>query len=124
MTDTILIVDDEAPTRDLLRIMFKTFGYATEGVGTGAEALAYAAAIRPALVVLDLMLPDMTGHEVCATLRADPATAHIPVAMLTAMHNTETRERAQAVGVSYFLTKPVTRAQIGECLDALLIGQK
>jgi signal transduction histidine kinase len=79
----VLIVDDSPADRALFRTLLARDGYEVHEVATGGEALARAREIRPHVVVLDVNLPDTDGHEVCRTLRADPACAGIPVLMLT-----------------------------------------
>src|SRR5687768_5957507 len=74
----------------------------------GRQALDAALAERMDLVLLDVMMPDMTGFEVCTALKADPRTAHVPVIMVTALGNAEDRVRGLECGADDFLTKPVS----------------
>ena len=82
--ERVLVVDDEEDLRNLVTFNVRAAGFAVASVGTGAEALASARANKPAVVVLDLMLPDMLGTAVCAALRHDSAVADVPILMLTA----------------------------------------
>jgi CheY-like chemotaxis protein len=124
MSNHILIVDDEPVTVELMRLMLKTLNIAVESASTGAEAITIVGVDPPLLVILDLMLPDMSGYDVCAALKKSPASANIPVVMLTARHDQTARDKAAGVGVNYFLTKPVTRAQLNECLGMALKDRK
>jgi CheY-like chemotaxis protein len=124
MQDHILIVDDEPVTVELMRLMLKTLNIAVESASTGAEAITVVEGNPPLLVILDLMLPDMSGYDVCASLKKSPTSANIPVVMLTARHDQAARDKAEGVGVNYFLTKPVTRAQLNECLQTALKDRK
>src|SRR6187402_2502660 len=82
--DTILIVDDEEDIRRLVSFNLDEAGFRVEAVSTGLGALETAAKLRPAVLVLDLMLPDVSGTEVCRRLRADADLADAAVLMLTA----------------------------------------
>src|SRR2546426_561342 len=81
---TILIVDDEHDLRDLVDFNLRQAGYDTRQAASGAAALASCNRERPDIIILDLNLPDVSGIDVCRTLRAQPATRDIPVLMLTA----------------------------------------
>ena len=85
----ILVVEDEADIRDVIAFNLRQAGHQVLTAGRGSEALEALDAHKPGLVILDLMLPDMAGTEICKTIKHDPRTKHIPVVMLT--H--EARER-------------------------------
>ncbi|HUF31989.1 MAG TPA: response regulator [Acidimicrobiales bacterium] len=80
--ETLLLVDDEENLRSMLQAALRHVGFEVHPAATGREALEAAAAIRPDLIVLDVMLPDLDGFEVCSRLRRDGST--IPVLFLTA----------------------------------------
>ena len=80
----ILIVDDEIQNRRLLETLLEPEGYLTLSAATGEEALASVARHPPDLILLDIMMPGMDGHQVARALKADPVTASIPIVMLTA----------------------------------------
>ena len=84
MASRVLIVEDEPDIRDLLAFHLERAGYHVAKSRTGADALRQIAASPPDLVLLDLMLPEMDGLEVCRRLRGDPRTASLPIVMLTA----------------------------------------
>ena len=107
MSGRILIVDDLATNRALLRVRLQAAFHECLQAGDGASALEIALREKPALILLDVMLPDITGIEVCRRLRADPRTRDIPVIMVTASGDRERRLQALAAGADDFLTKPV-----------------
>ena len=84
MARCILVVDDEPDLLELVRFNLDRAGFRVETAATGEEALARLRRSIPDLVVLDLMLPDLSGEEVCRRVRADPGLAGLPVIMLTA----------------------------------------
>jgi CheY-like chemotaxis protein len=81
---TLLIVDDEQPVRDLLTLLFEDIGYRTLEAPHGKAALRIVEAERPDLVLTDVMMPIMDGVELCERLKTDPATASIPVLLMSA----------------------------------------
>src|SRR5512139_1657118 len=84
MAEKILIVDDDIDSLKLIGLMLQRQGYEITAANAGAQALAKAAAETPELIILDVMMPDMDGYEVCRRLRADARTRGIPVIMFTA----------------------------------------
>ena len=84
MRDRVLVVEDEKDVRELLRLNLKGGGFDVLEAHNGAEGLAIAKAELPSVVILDLMMPEMSGMEVCRALRRNPATSRIPILMLTA----------------------------------------
>jgi two-component system, cell cycle response regulator len=107
MTGRILIVDDVATNRIVLKVKLEAVFYTALLAASGAEALNIARTEHPDLILLDLLLPDLSGSAVLAQLRADPATAGIPVIILSSSHDAEARLAALAAGADDFLTKPV-----------------
>ncbi len=102
----ILVVDDEADIRTLVALNLKREGFRVVTAENGQDALELALAERPVLIVLDLMLPDIQGTEVCRRLRAQHATADIPVLMLTARADEIDRVVGFEVGADDYVTKP------------------
>src|SRR6516162_805990 len=82
--NTVLIIEDECDVVDLLALNLRKAGFATSTALHGAAGLKKASNEKPALIILDLMLPKMPGLEVCKILKSDPVTRHIPIVMLTA----------------------------------------
>ena len=119
MKKTILIVDDEMPTRTLFRIMLQGAGYDTVEAEDGEEALALIAEQIPDVVLLDVMMPNMDGFAVCATLRANEATASLPILMLSADTSSGTAVKGKEVGANMFLTKPVPRPKLLQILETV-----
>ena len=106
-TTRILIVDDEPANRRLLSaILTPTFG-TTVHAADGQEALAILAREPIDLVVLDVMMPGPDGVAVCTTIRSDPATAFVPIILVTALADAASRARGKAAGADDFLTKPI-----------------
>lgn len=104
----ILVVDDYAGARYLRSRILNDAGYEVVEAANGEEALRLAGAVHPALILLDVNLPDISGTEVCARLKRDPATAAIPVIQITgAWLSEDARQRGLASGASAYLTEPV-----------------
>jgi two-component system cell cycle response regulator DivK len=103
----ILVVEDNANNMKLLRDVLGATGYVTLEASTGGEALMLAARHAPALVLMDIRLPDMTGVEALARLRLDERTAHIPVLAVTAEAMKGDRARFIEAGFDGYLSKPV-----------------
>jgi diguanylate cyclase (GGDEF)-like protein/PAS domain S-box-containing protein len=112
MTASILIVDDELPNRRLLEALLRPEGYVTRTASDGVEALRMIREDPPDLVLLDVMMPGMDGHQVANEIKADPLTCNIPIVMVTARTDREARLTALDAGAEEFLTKPVDRAEL------------
>ncbi len=116
----ILIVDDEEPIRQLVSMYMAKEGFAVETAADGRAALARVNATRPDLVVLDLMLPEVDGWEVCRTLRGSPQTAGIPIIMLTARDDLIDRILGLELGADDYLTKPFNPRELVARVCAVL----
>jgi two-component system phosphate regulon response regulator PhoB len=119
-TPRVLIVEDEAVILRLLEVNFRLAGFEVETAARGEEALAKAAASPPDVAILDIMLPGLSGIEVCQRLRAAPETAAVPVIMLSARTQDEERERSYALGVVAYVTKPFEPAELVEVVRRAL----
>jgi DNA-binding response OmpR family regulator len=108
----ILIVDDEPEAVELVEFNLKQAGFDVTCAGDGAEALTKARAELPNLVVLDLMLPEIDGLEICRMLRRDPATAALPIIMLTAKAAEIDRIIGLEVGADDYVTKPFSPREL------------
>lgn len=102
---TVLVADDEYDLCTVLSRMVRLFGYSVECVDCGELALEAVRRDRPDLVILDLMMPDMTGFDVLRQLRADPALDGVAVVMYTALSDPRTRQTAAELGAAEFLVK-------------------
>lgn len=112
MKAKILVVDDEPDALEILGFKLKEAGYAPVFAKDGARALTAARDERPALIVLDLMLPAVDGLEVCKILRRDPATATIPIIMLTARAAEMDRVIGLELGADDYVTKPFSPREL------------
>ncbi len=108
----ILIVDDEEQNVKLLSSLIKAIGYDTEAAYNGKEAVEKCKTLKPDLILLDIMMPDMDGYEVCDLIKTDPDTVNIPVVMVTALADRDSKLKGLNVGANDFLTKPVDRAEL------------
>jgi two-component system NtrC family sensor kinase len=111
-TATILVVDDEANNRQVIVAQLKNEGYSIITAGSGEEALASIDRQLPDLVLLDAMMPGISGFDVTEILKSEARTATIPIIMLTALGDSDSRLAALANGAEEFLTKPVARAEL------------
>jgi two-component system phosphate regulon response regulator PhoB len=108
----ILVVDDEPEAVELVEFNLKQAGYDVATAADGAEALKKTRGLLPSLIVLDLMLPEVDGLEVCKMLRRDPATAAIPIVMLTAKAAEIDRVLGLELGADDYLTKPFSPREL------------
>ncbi len=106
MSGRVLVVDDVATNRLLLRAKLSSAYYDVVVAENGPRALELARSEQPDMIMLDVMMPGMDGFTVCARLKADPETAHIPVIMVTALDTAEERIRGLEAGADDFLSKP------------------
>lgn len=109
MPESILVVEDEPALRDTLSYNLKKDGFAVEAVGDGRSALESARRLKPDLIVLDLMLPEIDGFEVCRILRKEMIT---PILMLTARDDEIDRVVGLEVGADDYLTKPFSMREL------------
>ncbi len=108
----ILIADDNSEGVELLEAYLAGTDYDTETAHDGEETLRKVNDWKPDLILLDVMMPKISGFEVCKRLRADPATAGIVVLMVTALDQHSDIDRAVEAGTDDFLTKPINKAEL------------
>jgi len=113
---TILIVEDNEKNLKLVRDVLQVKGYQTLDAGTGEDGIRLAAEHRPDLVLMDIQLPGMNGIEALHALRAEPATAGIPVIALTASVMQQDRQQIMRAGFDAFIEKPIN---LREFLDTV-----
>ena len=118
--DRILVVDDEADIVALVAYHMLKAGYRVSTAANGSDALVAAKTERPALVVLDLMLPGMSGYDVLEQLRAEPSTRNVAVLMLSARREEQDRIRGLALGADDYLTKPFSPQELVLRVGAIL----
>jgi len=106
MERRVVIIEDERDVARLLEFNFRSSGFEAISAGTGAEGIAAVGKHKPDVVVLDLMLPDQSGYDVCKALRADPAVGDVGVLMLTAKGEAEDRILGLEVGADDYVVKP------------------
>ena len=102
----LLVVEDDADISNMLKIYFKSLGYLVDIAPNGTEALAKTRQIMPHLIVLDIMLPDINGYEVCRNLRVNTRTSHIPVIFLTQKDERSDKLAGLELGADDYITKP------------------
>ncbi|HEY2256662.1 MAG TPA: response regulator [Variovorax sp.] len=120
MTARILVVDDAPMNVKLLADLLAAKGYAVTTASSGAQALAAIDSAPPDLVLLDVMMPGMSGYEVCAAIRADAALAMMPVVLVTALDPAQERIKGLEAGADDFLSKPVNQAELLARVKSLL----
>ena len=116
----ILIADDNPSNADLLDAHLDGSGFDTKLVYNGEDALTAAREWKPDLILLDVMMPKLSGFEVCRRLRADPATKGISVLMVTALDQATDVETAVEAGTDDFITKPINKTELRLRVDAML----
>ncbi len=116
----ILVVDDTPRNVKLLSDLLTIKGYRVVTAGSGREALDLLQSESPDLVLLDVVMPEMSGYEVCRKIREAPKTAMLPVVMVTALDPTEERVKGIEAGADDFLTKPINQAELLARVKSLL----
>jgi DNA-binding response OmpR family regulator len=120
MAEKILIVDDDIDSLKLIGLMLQRQGYEISAASAGGQALSKASAESPDLIILDVMMPDMDGYEVCRRLRADTATQGIPIIMFTAKTLVDDKVTGFEAGADDYLTKPTHPAELASRVKAVL----
>jgi pilus assembly protein CpaE len=121
MAKRILVVDDEIESVKLIGLMLQRRGYEIIAARSGSQALEKAQTENPDLVILDIMMPDMDGYEVCRQLRVDPATADLPIIMFTAKTMVDDKVAGFQAGADDYLTKPVHPEELASRIEAVLL---
>ena len=120
----VLVVDDEMAITNVIRLGMEHAGFLVSCASEGYQALDMAQRLKPDLVILDVMLPDLDGFEVCRRLRENQATSNIPILMLTAKDDVKDRVQGLNIGADDYLTKPFSLAELVARVRALLRRQQ
>jgi two-component system cell cycle response regulator len=116
----ILVVDDHEQNRELLQAYLEDIGCRIGTASDGIEAAAFVERDEPDLIVLDVMMPRMSGFQLCSKLKKDPGTRDIPIVMVTALSDVSDVERAVESGADDFLTKPVHKIELVTRVKSLM----
>jgi CheY-like chemotaxis protein len=108
----ILIIDDSPTEVFQMRRMLENHGFETEGAADGAEGIRKAREIQPDLILMDIVMPKMTGIQACRAIKNDPATKHIPIILVTTRGEAESMEAGYDSGCNDYVTKPVNSAEL------------
>ena len=120
MQRKVLVVEDDPDQLEVIRSTLKAAGFAIGTAVNGVDALVKTRSVAPDLIVLDLLLPGLNGFDICESLRQDPATASVPIIMLTGMHGQFGRFAGLEAGASEFLYKPFDPDQLIAKVEELL----
>jgi two-component system, OmpR family, alkaline phosphatase synthesis response regulator PhoP len=121
---TILAVDDEVALVELIRFHLKKAGYHVLTATSGREALESIHRNKPDLLLLDLMLPDLDGFSICEILRRNPATAALPIVIVSAWASSDSRNLGLELGALDYLTKPFSPKQLLDRIKGLLSARQ
>jgi DNA-binding response OmpR family regulator len=120
----ILVVDDDIHATTLFKTILTAKGYEAVIVNDSATAVQVANTTNPELIILDLMMPEPNGFEVCKMLRANPKFSRTPIVIFTAMGDSESQETASEIGADEFLTKPFRVEELMLKIQTLLAQSK
>jgi Response regulators consisting of a CheY-like receiver domain and a winged-helix DNA-binding domain len=123
MTKSVLLVEDEDNIAMALEFLMRREGYDFSRVATGPAALAAIAEKTPDLLLLDVMLPGLSGYDICQKVRLDPALAHVKILMLTARGGEMERRKGEALGADAFMAKPFSTEDLKRTVRDLIGGE-
>ena len=116
----ILLVDDDRDFREVIKLSLLADDYEVFEAGSGREAMSMARQIQPDLIVLDILMPGLDGYATCRQLKANPATNHIAIIVLTALGDPTVHYKASQAGADDFVAKPVMAQELRERVRRLL----
>lgn len=116
----VLVADDDPVVREVLQAALESRGYSVVAVGDGSSAVEAARRYTPSLALLDWLMPGMYGPDVCAALRAEPATAQIPIVLLTTQGEERDVSHGFRSGADEYVTKPFHPREVLAVVDRLL----
>ena len=120
----ILIVDDDPQIRDVLTQMLSAQKYETETASTGFAAGGKVATFKPGLIILDLVMPQMSGFEVCRLIKEDPQTSHIKILAVTGYDTEENKDKIMKAGADDYMAKPLSKDALLGHVAGLMNGKK
>jgi DNA-binding response OmpR family regulator len=120
----ILVVEDQDSIRRMIEALVGARGYQVTAVSTGTKAIDVATTDPPDMVLLDLMIPGYDGFEVCRRLRADPLTQTVPILVISALDDPESRTKAATAGATAYYTKPFSPMALLKEIDRHRAGAK
>ncbi len=120
---TVLVVEDNELNLRLFCDLLRAHGYGAEAVRDGRDALATAARLRPDLVVMDIQLPHVSGLDIIAAMKGDPALAAIPIMAVTAYAGRDDEQRIRDAGAEAYVAKPISVMRFIEAVDGLMRGE-
>ena len=120
----ILIVDDDPQIQELISEMLSAHQYETEVASSGFEAGAKVMKFKPCLIILDLIMPEISGFKVCRSIKEDPDTSHIKILAITGYDTKENRDRIMEAGADGYLAKPVVMDTLLQQIEDLLNNNK
>jgi DNA-binding response OmpR family regulator len=115
----VLVADDDPVILRLIQVNLALEGFEVETAARGEDALVKAKEVAPDVILLDVMMPGITGWEVAQRLKADGATSHIPVVFLSARTQEEDRRKGQEIGVSAYVSKPFDPVELVDTIRRL-----
>jgi len=116
----ILIVDDDVTITELMKVLVKMEGHEPTTVNDSLQALEIAKTVNPDLITLDLMMPGLTGFELCKLLHDDPKFVNTPIVIVSAKDDAESKEQAKQAGAIDYLTKPFSLDELSQKINPLL----
>ncbi len=120
MASKILVIEDDPIILTLIKATLSREGYVVVTAVNGSEGLRLVQEIQPQLVVLDITMPGLDGHQVCQYLRSEPATMHLPIIMVTALSRPADQRRGFELGADDYLAKPFQLAELVKRVQSLL----
>jgi DNA-binding response OmpR family regulator len=116
----ILVIDDDESLLDMIRLMMRRAGHQATLINNVRDGIQHAFNDQPDLIIVDVMMPELNGYQVCHVLRKDARTTSIRIMILTALNEREQRENAEDSGADTFISKPVTMDILQGEINALL----
>lgn len=120
----IMVVDDDEDFTNLYKKTLRRAGFDTIAINQSSVAIEMAYLVKPDIFVIDLMMPDINGFQLCRMIRADPVTKRIPIIIVTALTDQDSKRIAMDAGANDYLTKPFHIDDLKSRINALLEGVK